>query len=74
MLKNLPGNAGDVRDVGLIPGSGRSSGEGNGNLFQNSCLENPVDKGIRQVIVHGVIKELDMTERLKKESSQTHRS
>ena len=52
------------KDVGLIPGSGRSPGEGNGNPLQNSCLGNPVDKGVWQVIVHGVTKELDTTERL----------
>ena len=41
MVKNLPVNAGEVRDVGSIPGFGGSPGEGNGNLFQYSCLENP---------------------------------
>ena len=41
MVKNRPANAGDVRDAGLIPGSGRSPGEGNGNPLQSSCLENP---------------------------------
>ena len=46
-------NAGDGRDLGLIPGSGRSSGEGNGNLLQYSCLENPMDKGTWRVTVHG---------------------
>ena len=40
-VKNLPANAGDVRDARLIPGSGRSPGEGNGNPLQSSCLENP---------------------------------
>ena len=44
VVKNLPANAGDVRDAGLIPGSGRSPGEGNGNPFQYSCLENPMDR------------------------------
>ena len=44
MVKNLPTNAGDVRDTGSIPGSGRSPGEGNGNTFQYSCLENPMDR------------------------------
>ena len=39
MVKNLPVNAGDARDMGLIPASGRSSGEGNGNCLQYSCLE-----------------------------------
>ena len=42
MVKNPPANAGDV---GLIPGLGRSPGEGNGNLPQYSCLENPMDRG-----------------------------
>ena len=41
MVKNLPPHAGDTRDVGLIPGSGRSAGEGNGHPFQYYCLENP---------------------------------
>ena len=41
MVRNLPANAGDVRDTGSIPGSGRSPGGGNGNPLQNSCLENP---------------------------------
>ena len=40
MVNNLSANAGDARDVGLIPGSGRSSGEGNGSPLQYSCLEN----------------------------------
>ena len=41
VVKNLPANAGDMRDVGSIPGSGRSPGEGNGSPLQYSCLENP---------------------------------
>ena len=45
MVKNLPANAGDARNVDLIPGSGRSAGEGNGNLLQCSCLENPIEPG-----------------------------
>ena len=45
MVKNLPANAGDVRDMDSIPGSGRSPGEGNGNSLQYSCLENPIDRG-----------------------------
>ena len=44
MVKNLPANAGDIRDGGLIPGSGRSPGGGNGNPFQDLCLENPMDR------------------------------
>ena len=46
-------NAGDV---GLIPGSGRSPGEGNGSRLQYSCLENPMDRGTQQAAVHGVEK------------------
>ena len=52
----------DARDAGLIPRSGRSPGEGNGNLLQYSCLENSMDREAWQVTIHGVTKELDMTE------------
>ena len=61
MLKNLPANVGDLRDMSLIPGSGRSSGGGNDNPLQYSCLENPMDRGDWQVTIHGV-PDLDMTE------------
>ena len=44
VVKNLPANAGDERDVGLIPGLGRSPGVGNGNPLQYSCLENPIGR------------------------------
>ena len=44
-IKNLPANAGDVRDAGLIPGSERSPGEGHDNPLQYSCLESPMDRG-----------------------------
>ena len=54
MVKNLPATAGDIRDLGLIPGSGRSPGKGNGNLVQYSCLENSMDRGARRATVHGV--------------------
>ena len=56
MVKNLPANARDIRDTGSTPGSGRSPGEGNGNPLQDSCLENPVDRGAWGVTVHGVTK------------------
>ena len=52
VVKNLPANAGDVRDVGSIPGWGRSPGEEHGNPFLYSCLENPMDRGAWQGIVH----------------------
>ena len=45
VVKNLPANAGEVRDVGSILGSGRYPVEGHGNLLQYSCLENPMDSG-----------------------------
>ena len=44
-VKNLPANAGDIRDTGLIPGLGRSPGGSRGNPLQYSCLENPMDRG-----------------------------
>ena len=54
VVQNLPANAGDTRDAGLIPGSGKSPGVGNGNPLQYYCLENPVDRGDCQATVHGV--------------------
>ena len=62
MVKNLPADAGDIRDTGSILGLGRSSGGGHGNPLQYSCLENPKDRGAWQATVHGVTKELDVTE------------
>ena len=56
VVKNPPANTGDIRDVGLIPGSGRSHGEGNGNPLQCSCLGNSTDRGAWQVTVHGIAK------------------
>ena len=53
MVKNLPANAGDS---GSIPVPGKSPGEGNGNALQYSCLGNSMDRGAKQVIVHGVAK------------------
>ena len=61
LVKNLPPNA---RDVGLIPGLGRHPGEENGNPFQCSCLENPMDGGAWRATVQGGHRELDTTERL----------
>ena len=54
MVKNLPINGGDARDVVLIPGWGRSPRVGNGNLLQYSCLENSMDRGAWQGIVRGI--------------------
>ena len=61
MVKNLPDCAGDIRDVGSIPGLGRFPGGGHGNLLQYSCLENPMDREAWWATVHRVIKS-DMTE------------
>ena len=52
-VKKLPVNAGDTEDTALIPGLGRSPGEGNNNPLQYSGLENPMDRGAWQAIVHG---------------------
>ena len=56
MVKNLPINAEDTGDEGLIPGSGRSPGGGNGNPLKYSCLGNPMDRGAWWAIVHSVAK------------------
>ena len=56
VVKNLPANAGDTRDPGLMAGVGRSLGVGNGNLLQYSCLKNPMDTGAWRATVHGVTK------------------
>ena len=56
MLKNLLANAEDIRDTGLIPGSGRSPGGGHGNPLQYSSLKNPMDRGAWWAIVHRVTK------------------
>ena len=56
LVKNLPASAGDTRDVGLIPGLGRSPRVGNGNSLQYSCLENSMDRGAWWAIAHGVTK------------------
>ena len=52
VVKNPPANAGDIRDMGSIPKWGRSLGGGHGNPLQCSCLENPMDRGAWQAIVH----------------------
>ena len=56
VIKNLPANAGNIKDVGSVPGSGRSPGEGNGNPVQYSYLEYPSDRGTWWATVHGVAK------------------
>ena len=56
VVKNMPANTGDVRDMDLIPGSGRSPGWVHGNTLQYSCLENPMDRRAWWATVHGVTK------------------
>ena len=60
MVKNLPAKAGDTKDEGSVPGSGRSPGGGRGNPLQHSCLENPTDRGAWGATVYRVAK--NMTE------------
>ena len=62
MVKNLPASAGDIRDMGLIPGSGRSPGGGHGNPLQYSCLEDRMDRGRLEGYSPWGRKESDMTE------------
>jgi len=54
VVKNLPADVGNARDVGLIPGSERSPGEGNGNPLHYSCLENSMNRGAWEATVHSV--------------------
>ena len=68
-VKNPPANAGDVRDMDSIPGSGRAPGGGHGNPLQYSCLENPMDRGAWQDTIHRVAKSRT---RLKPLSTHVH--
>ena len=56
VVKNPPASAGDIKDMGSVPGSARSTGGRKGNLLQYSYLENPMDRGAWQATVHGVIR------------------
>ena len=58
VVRNLSADAGDIRDVGSIPGLGRFLGGGHGNLFQYSCLENSMDRRAWQATVHRVARSL----------------
>ena len=69
MIKNLSDDAGDARDVGLIPRWGRSPGEGNSNPLQYPCMENSMEKGAWQTTVHGFTKESDTTQQLNHHNS-----
>ena len=70
VVKNLPANAGDVRDMGSIPGLGRSPGEGNGNPLQYFSLENLMDRGALADYSPQGHKESDMTEATKRTQLQ----
>ena len=61
VVKNSPANAGDIKDMGSIPGLGRSTGEGNDNPLRYSCLKNFMERGASWATVHGIAKELNMT-------------
>ena len=56
VVKNLPASAGDIRDVGPVPGLGRSPGGRHSNPLQYSCLKNPMDRGAWKATVHRVAK------------------
>ena len=62
MVKNLPASAGDIKDTGSIPGSGRSAGGGNRKLLQYSCLVDPMDRGTRWAIWSMGSRRADTTE------------
>ena len=68
-VKDLPDNARDLRDSGLIPASGRSPGGGHVNPLQYSCLENPMDRGAWWAIVRGFVK----SRTLLSDPAHTHR-
>ena len=72
VVKNPLANAGDIRDTGSIPGSGRSSGGGHGNPLQCPCLKNSMDRGAWRATVHGVTKESDTTEQQTLSLSEGH--
>ena len=71
MLKNPPANAGDLRDAGSIPESGRSPGGANGNPLQYPCLENPLDTGIWRATVHRVAQSWTRMKRLSTQTGKT---
>ena len=70
-VKNLPANAGDVREAGSIPGWGRSPGGGNGNLLLYSCLENPIDRGAWPATVQRVVHSQTQLKQLSMQDSRS---
>ena len=73
MVKNLPANAGDVRDAGSIPGLGRSPGGGHGNPLQYTYLENPMDREAWQAAVHRVTQSRTRLKRLSMQACNVRR-
>ena len=69
-IKNPPVNEGDIRTLGLIPGSGRSPGVGDGNLLQYSCLENPMHRGAWWATIHRITKSRTQLKRLSMHTCQ----
>ena len=65
VVKSPPANAGDIRDMGSIPGLGRYPGGGHGSLLQYSCLENPMDRGAWRATIHAVRKSRTRLKRLR---------
>ena len=74
MIKNPPANAGDIRDRGSVPGSGRPPGGGHGNPLQYSCLENPVDRGVWRAAAHRVTYSQTGLKRLTMHTCNVHSS
>jgi len=74
MVMNPPTNAGDKRDTGSIPESGRSPGGGHGNPLQHSCLENPMDRGAWWATVHRVAKNHTQLKQLSAHHREQYRS
>ena len=72
VVKNSPANAGDARDVGSIPGLGRSPGEGNGHPLKYSCPENPIDRGAWWATAHSVAKSQIQLKRLSTAQHSTY--
>ena len=68
VVKDPPANAGDIRDLGSIPGSGRSPGGVHGNPLQYSCLKNPMDRGAWPATAHGVTKSWTQLKQLSRQT------
>ena len=72
MVKNPSADAGDIRDTGSIPESGRSAGRGHGNPFQYACLEGSMDRGAWWATVHGVAKSWTQLKQLSRHAKRKY--